>query len=227
MAFKHLIFDLDGTLIDTIEDIRAAINEALRLQGYGYSYDREGTKSLIGDGADMLLHRALREKGGDLQAFSALKPVYMELYRQHNLDLAIPFQGLVDVLSRLKEQGVDFCCVTNKPEPLAKALLESRYGKDFFACIIGASDEYPVKPHPASTLACIQKMGYALEECLYVGDSHVDIETGHNAGLPVALCTWGYEVDYAPILERAEYVLKEPSDLEKVFGARGRFYFTK
>ena len=211
--FRHLIFDLDGTLIDTIEDIRGAINAALLQCGYTYQYDREGTKSLIGDGADALLRRALREKGGDLQAFSTLKPVYMELYRQHNLDIAAPFEGLKEALAKLAEQGVDFCCVTNKPEHLAHAVLESRYGKGFFACIIGASDEYPVKPHPASTEACIAKMGYKKEECLYVGDSHVDIATGHNAGLPVALCTWGYEVDYAPILGDADYVLNHPSDL--------------
>lgn len=214
--YRHLIFDLDGTLIDTIEDIRNAINAALKICGYDYQYDREGTKGLIGDGADALLHRALREKGEDLQAFSELKPVYMKLYREHNLDVARPFDGLKETLLALKEKGVDFCCVTNKPEPLAYAVLESRYGKNFFSCIIGASDEYPVKPHPGSTLACIKKMGYRKEDCLYVGDSHVDIATGHNAGLPVALVTWGYEVDYSKIRADAEFVLDGPSELLKV-----------
>ena len=210
---RHLIFDLDGTLIDTIEDIRFAINAALKECGYDYQYDREGTKHLIGDGADMLMKRALREKGEDLQAFSALKPIYMNLYREHNLDIAAPFPGLKETLAELKKQGMDFCCVTNKPEPLAYAVLESRYGKGFFSCIIGASDSYPVKPHPGSTLACIERMGYKKEECLYVGDSHVDVETGHNAGLPVALCTWGYEVDYGSIVKDADYVLHQPTDL--------------
>lgn len=214
--YKHLIFDLDGTLIDTIEDIRFSINTALAECGYDYSFDREGTKALIGDGADALLHRALKEKGEDLRAFSTLKPVYLELYRKHNLDIAAPFPGLKETLAELKGKGIDFCCVTNKPDPLAHAVLELRYGKDFFSCIIGASDEYPVKPHPASTLACIEKMGYKKEECLYVGDSHVDIATGHNAGLKVALCLWGYEVNYASIKEDADYLLSEPSDLRNI-----------
>lgn len=213
MNYRHLIFDLDGTLIDTIEDIRFAINLALKLCGYDYSFDREGTKALIGDGADALLHRALKEKGDDLHAFSTLKPVYMQLYREHNLDIAAPFEGLKEVLLKLKQESVYISCVTNKPEPLAFAALHSRYGEDFFDCIIGASDAFPVKPHPASTHECIRRVGVPVNECLYVGDSHVDIATGHNAGLPVALCTWGYEVDYARFRSEAEFVLNAPSDL--------------
>ena len=211
--YRHLIFDLDGTLIDTIEDIAFAINLALEKCGYPQRYDRQSTKALIGDGAEMLVRRALKEKGQDLQAFSELLPIYMELYRQHNLDKAPPFPDLKEALSTLKKKGIKISCVTNKPHPLAVEVLRTRYGEGFFDCVIGASKDYPVKPNPASTLDCIAQVGVPQEECLYIGDSHVDIDTGHNAGLPVALCLWGYEVDYEKILSRADLLLREPKDL--------------
>ena len=215
--FKHLIFDLDGTLLDTIEDICLAINTALEKCGYPQRFNRETTKALIGDGADALIRRALLEKGSDLQAFSQIKPIYMELYRIHQVERAKPFDGLVNVLNELKDRGVDFCCVTNKPEPLAYTILEMHYGEGFFQKIIGASEEYPVKPHPASTNACIEMLRFKKEDCLYVGDSHVDVETGHNAGLPVALCLWGYETDYPKAIQTADFVLKTPEDLLSLF----------
>lgn len=216
MKYRHLIFDLDGTLLDTIDDICFAINKALRQCGYSHQYDRESTKALIGDGADALLHRALREKGSDLQAFSELKPVYMELYRIHQVERAHPFEGLKETLIELKRRGVRLSCVTNKPDLLAHTILDMHYGAGFFDIILGAKEGTPVKPNPSTTLTAIKEVGVPSEDCLYVGDSHVDIATGHNAGLPVALCTWGYEVDYRPILQDAEIVLNAPTELLEI-----------
>ena len=213
VRYRHLIFDLDGTLLDTIDDICFAINKALRECGYDYQYDRESTKALVGDGADMLLHRALRDKGYDAQAFAQLKPIYMEYYRIHQVERAHPFEGLKETLQRLKAKGIRLSCVTNKPDALAHTILDMHFGEGFFDFVLGAKEGLPVKPNPTSTYACMEAVGVAKEQCLYVGDSHVDIATGHNAGLPVALCLWGYEVDYAHIQGDAEYLLSTPEDL--------------
>lgn len=204
---RHLIFDLDGTLLDTITDITYAMNKALEETGFPYRYDREGTKALIGDGADECIRRALREKGSDLQCFNRLKPAYMRLYRDHQTEHAKPFPSLKETLVELKKRGFDFCCVTNKPDALASVVLNLNYGEGFFACIIGQSDAYPRKPDPAAVFACMERCGFRKEECVYIGDSHVDIQTGHNAGLPVVLCTWGYETDYASCRGEAEMVI--------------------
>ncbi len=213
MSVRHLIFDLDGTLLDTITDIRFAMNLALEKCGFPQRFDREGTKALIGDGAEECVRRALLGKRDDLQAFNTLKPVYMALYRDHQTEHAVPFEGLRETLDELKKQGITFSCVTNKPDALAQKVLELNYGKGFFRCILGQSDAYPRKPDPAMVYACMEKCGYSKEECLYVGDSHVDIDTGHNAGLKVVLCRWGYEVDYSLCEKRAEYVINAPSEL--------------
>lgn len=213
MAYRHFVFDLDGTLLDTIEDICFAINLALETKGYPWRYDRHSCRTLIGDGADALLHRALREYGQDADRFNDLKPLYMELYRKHQTERAHPFPGLKETLDELKRRGMTFSCVTNKPDLLAHTILDMHFGKGYFTHIIGANGGAPVKPSPDATLSVIESLGLEKHDCLYIGDSHVDIDTGHNAGLKVALCLWGYEVDYGPIKSRAEYVLTKPEEL--------------
>ena len=210
---RNLIFDLDGTVLDTITDITIAMNLALEETGYPYRYDREGTKALIGDGADECIRRALKEKGSDLREFNRLKPAYMRLYREHQTEHAVPFPGLKETLIELKKKGFRFSCVTNKPDALAKVVLELNYGEGFFDCIIGQSDAYPRKPDPATVYACMERCDYEKDESAYVGDSHVDIATGHNAGLPVVLCKWGYETDYASCEGDADCVVAKPRDL--------------
>ena len=213
MAYKHLIFDLDGTLLDTIEDICFAINKALAEKGYPWSYDRESCKALVGDGADALLHRALREYGQDMDRFNDLKALYMVYYKKHQTERAKPFEGMKETLDALKAKGMTFSCVTNKPDNLAHIILDMHFGAGYFEFIYGANGGTPVKPDPKVTVSVIEDLGLEKQDCLYVGDSHVDIDTGHNAGLGVALCLWGYEVDYGPLLDRAEYYLHAPSDL--------------
>ena len=137
----------------------------------------------------------------------------MELYRIHQIERAHPFEGLNKALETLKRKGVKMYCVTNKPNHLAHTILNLHFGEGFFEDIIGADERFKVKPDPESTLYCMKAHNADPSKTLYVGDSHVDIATGHNAGLPVALCLWGYEVDYEPIKGDADILLSDPRDL--------------
>ena len=211
--YRHLIFDLDGTLLDTIEDIAFAINLALEQCGYPQRFNRESARYLIGDGAEALIRRALKEKGSDLQAFNEIKPIYMELYRIHQVEHAHPYEGLVEVLTKLRDAGFSFYCVTNKPDALAHTILDMHFGKGFFKEILGAKPSLKVKPDPEGVHFVMKKHGLNPEECLYVGDSHVDVETAHNAGLPCGLCLWGYETDYPTYIPKAERTFAKPQDL--------------
>lgn len=213
--FKYLLFDLDGTILDTIDDISFAINSALEATGYPWRYDREGTKTLIGDGAEALIHRALRDHDNPIE-FARLKPVYMDLYKKHQTERARPFPFLKETLSELKELGVKMAVITNKPNALAQVIVPMHFGEEFFEAIYGIEEGDPVKPNPHFVLRYMKEAGASPKECLYVGDSHVDIATGHNAGLPVALCGWGYEVDYASVKDDAEYFLQNPRELKKI-----------
>jgi phosphoglycolate phosphatase len=155
--YKALIFDLDGTLLDTITDITEAINEALKECGYQYSYDRESTKTLIGDGSDTLVRRALREKSGDVDAFSKLNRVYMPLYLEYQNRHTKPFPGIVEALEELKKAGVDCFIVSNKPDHLVQDLIP-RYFKDgLFKECHGIKNGESVKPDPHQVNRIIEK----------------------------------------------------------------------
>lgn len=215
VMYNYLIFDLDGTILDTIDDITFAINSALEQKGYPWRYDREGTKTLVGDGADALLHRALRNHDNP-EEFQLLKPVYMALYKEHQTERAKPFLGLNAVLTELKNQGIRMAVVTNKPDALAQVIVPMHFGEGFFERIYGINEGDPVKPNPAFVFKYLNEVGAKPEECLFIGDSHVDIATGHNAGMKVLLCGWGYEVDYEAVKNDADFFAETPEELKRV-----------
>ena len=211
--YQALILDLDGTLLDTITDITDAINRALKECGYSYSYDRESTKTLIGDGSDTLVRRALRENSGDVDAFLKLNRVYMPLYLEYQNRHTKPFSGIEETLAELKKEGLKLFIVSNKPDHLVQDLIP-RYFKDgLFTECHGIKSGEPVKPNPHQVNAIIEKYGLAKDEVLYVGDSMPDILVSENAGVDCALCTWGYGKYDDETCKRAKYLLKEPKIL--------------
>ena len=210
---RNLIFDLDGTLLNTIVDINAAINEALRRCGYDYSFSVPDTRYLIGDGADALVRRALKENGGDLRRFQELKAVYMPLYKALQCDHVAPFPGLKETLEEARRSGYSFYVSTNKPHALALDVLTATYGEGFFSGILGAKEGQPVKPDPTGVLSLMEEFGLKKEECVYVGDSHVDVLTARNAGIPVILVGWGYETNYPEWKDKADYFVEDRAAL--------------
>ena len=213
MAKKHLIFDLDGTLLDTIADIAKAISMALEQCGFDRRYDRSNAKPLLGDGADALLRRALSGLSDKKEDFDRLKSAYLPNYKAYQGDSSLPFDGMVETLEKLQNDGVDLFVVTNKPDHLAQIILKDKMPTISFASIMGHKEGNPVKPNPFQVLQIIGLGNYKIEECLFIGDSHVDIDTARNAGVEIALCTWGYDEYTDALLERADYVLHRPSDL--------------
>ena len=211
--FSYFIFDLDGTILDTIEDIALAMNAALQECGYSYGYSKQEAMRLIGDGADMAVRRALAFHNEDLRGFQRLKDAYMPLYRKLQNDHVKPFAGLKDTLTKLKESGAKLYVVTNKPHALAEVVVASHYGEGFFVAVSGAKEGVPVKPDPTSLLLTMEENGIPKDKALYVGDSSVDIATAKNGGLPCALCLWGYGVYDETTLKTADYILKKPEDL--------------
>ena len=211
--YQALIFDLDGTLLDTIRDITEAINQALSDCGYTYRYDKEGTKSLIGDGVDMLIARALKEKKGDGDAFSRFKSVYMPYYLAYQNTHTSPFDGILEALKELKDRGVDLYIVSNKPDHLVKDLIPKHFGDGLFKEFFGQAEGEPVKPDPHLVNRIIKKYGYSKDEVLYVGDSLPDVLTAENAKVDCALCTWGYGKYDDPRCQNAKYRLSAPKEL--------------
>lgn len=209
---KNYIFDLDGTVLDTIEGIRVAINIALKNSGYDYSFDKEGTKHLIGEGADTLLHRALKDKDTP-ENFKKLKEEYLPLYHLEQEDHTYFFPGLKETLERMKEEGASLFICTNKPDAFAKRIVTKMFGSDLFKEICGQIEGLEVKPNPRIPNYLIEKYHLDRKETLFVGDSKTDVATAINANLPAAICLWGYGFYTDELLKKCQYIFKTNNDL--------------
>ncbi len=210
---KAFVFDLDGTLLDTLRDIRRALNAALSALGYPFSYSLKETKSFIGRGTDVLCHKALGEMD-DSDAFSKLKQTYMPLYGKYQSAHSKPYNGMPETLAFLRNRGYSLYVLSNKPDELAKAIVANFY-PGIFREVEGARDDMPKKPDPTMLLDMLNRNGLKPEDILYVGDSKPDIELGESSGAKVGLCTWGYGQYKPELLSKASYVFSRPKDLLK------------
>lgn len=209
---KNYIFDLDGTTLDTIEGIQIAINTALKNAGYNCSFDKEGTKTLIGEGADTLIHRALKEKDNE-ENFNSLKKEYLPLYHSEQENHTFLFKGQKEVLETLKKDGARLFICTNKPDAFAKRIVSKMYGDSLFEEVCGQIEGLPVKPDPRIPNYLIEKYNLKREETLFVGDSKTDISTAKNSSLKVAICLWGYGFYTEDLLSKCDYIFKDVKNI--------------
>ena len=210
--YKNVFFDLDGTLLQTVHDIAIAINEALEKADLPFHYSDEEVVRMIGNGARVLVKRALGPRGDDDELLNHVESLYMPLYKKYQNDHAKPFDGMVETLTKLKKEGIHLFVITNKPHSLADYIVKYHFG-DLFLEILGAKDDTPLKPNPYQVNLILDKYGLERKESLYVGDCYVDIDTGDNAGMDTCLCGYGYGVYDEPTISRATYFIKEPKEL--------------
>lgn len=210
--YKNYIFDLDGTTLDTIEGIQKAVNEALKAAGFGYSFDKEGTKKLLGDGADVLVHRVLGEYDNE-DNFLRLKKEYMPRYKLCQETLTFLFPHIKEVLEELKKKGAYLFVCTNKPNEYAKRIVDKLYGESLFTDVRGLYIDEAPKPNPDIPNYLLHKYQLSPAETLYVGDSYTDYLTAKGVGLDFAVCLWGYGFYNDEFKSKCDYLLSKPSDL--------------
>jgi phosphoglycolate phosphatase len=209
---QSLIFDLDGTLLDTLTDIRLAINEALKECGYHYAFSKADCHALIGNGADVLVHKALKENDTP-ERFAELKKAYMPLYAAKQEDHTKPFNGEKVTLSYLAQRGIRLFVCSNKPDALCQKVVTKYYGNDLFEEIRGIREGETPKPDPTILDEMMIRRGIDRKETVFVGDSLPDLLTAQNAQLPLCLCLWGYGFYKPELLQEAQYVIKKPKEL--------------
>ena len=189
--YKLVIFDLDGTLLDTIDDIENSVN--LTMKEFGYpTHSREMVCSFINDGSFKCIQRSLPNGKNDEENTKIVHKKYLEIYDENFCVRTKAYDGIVEMIQRLKEDGVLMAVVSNKPEKYVKILLESIYGKDTFVYMSGTGEGLPTKPSRECCDRVIQKIQVPSEKILFVGDSHVDVTTAHNAQLECAGVMWGF-----------------------------------
>ena len=212
-SFTHVIFDLDGTLLNTIEDLAAAGNHVCELHGWQtYPVDRYRYK--VGNGQLKLVERLMpAEFAGDARTFETALVEFRAYYDEHKEDHTAPYPGIEDMLDALHAAGLTLAVLTNKDHEAAAPLVERYFGKGRFALVQGRVDTYPPKPAAPVTLHVLQQLQADPATTLYVGDSNVDVRTGHNAGLRVAGVSWGFRGRAELEEEGADYIADTPSQL--------------
>ena len=187
MTYKTYLFDMDGTLLDTLDDLTAAVNHTLAQYGYPLR-TREEVRRGLGNGAVKLMASVLPE-GEDTPDFAAIMQDYTAWYQAHACELTRPYPGVPELLERLTRQGCRVAIVSNKPHGAACELAEK-----FFPGVptFGESPATPRKPAPDMVFHALTALGAEKDAAVYVGDSEVDVQTARNAGLPLITVSWGF-----------------------------------
>lgn len=190
--YRACIFDLDGTLCDSVESIAYCANHALRDLGMKEAA-LEDYKIFVGDGVDMLVRRLLHFNGqkSDRQ-FDVLKEKYMGYFLNGCMYHVTPFPGISDALRELKRLGAKLGVISNKPHANTLNVIGQVFGEGVFDWVQGQTEEMPRKPDPTGALYTAQKLGVLPEECLYVGDTGTDMRTGTAAGMYTVGVLWGF-----------------------------------
>ena len=189
---RLVVFDLDGTLVDSSRDIQASLNATLqRLAPGTKALPLERVLAFVGEGARLLIERALEDTSLALPVDEVLA-VYIDCYRERLLDTTRLYPGVADALAALGPAGPALGVLTNKPGDMSRTILAGLGVADRFARILGAGDVPARKPDPAGLVALLDELGVATSEAWLVGDSATDVQTGRAAGVRVAGVAWGF-----------------------------------
>lgn len=187
--YRLVIFDLDGTMLNTIGDLAAAGNYTLAQMGLP-THGEERYKMFVGNGIPKLIERMLPEGSSDADRKTAYR-IFSEYYEKHKSDRTVPYKGIAELLSELRERGIAAACCTNKDHRFAAELLKSFFGDDL-AEVVGAGAGFPIKPDPSAARYLAEKYLCGNDHALYVGDSGVDMQTAANADLDCCGVLWGF-----------------------------------
>lgn len=210
--YKYFIFDLDGTVADTLEDLKSALNEMLTALDLP-NIDREKVRASINHGVTHLVKCCLPDDKGEDQAFlEKAIGIYREAYDKYCLDKIAPYEGVKDALSALKENGCRLALLSNKQDNCVK-LIAKKLFKGCFEITMGGGSGFPHKPSPESALHIAEKFEAKPSDVVFVGDSDVDIQTAKNAGMVAVGASWGYRGRDALEKAGADFIANSPKNI--------------
>jgi phosphoglycolate phosphatase len=211
-TFRGVIFDLDGTLLDTLGDIADAANCVLAKHGFP-PHPLADYRQFVGDGVQMLITRALPPDRRDPDTVRACLQTMDSEYQRHLNQTAQPYAGVSELLSSLKRRNLRLAVLSNKPDQFTARCVTDFFGKDLFNPILGLRADRPRKPDPAGALEIARSWGVAPSDILYLGDSGTDMQTAVSAGMFPLGVLWGYRDQPELLATGARALLKHPGDL--------------
>ncbi len=212
LQYKAAIFDLDGTLVDTLEDLAISVNEMLASYGFP-THTIDEYRYFLGNGSKKLIERTLPKEKAQDEAFviEAMKR-YQAIY-EHHRDHTGPFKGIQEVLDKLKAMGIPMGVCTNKHQQAADEIIGGMFPKGTFTTVMGDRPGLPIKPDPTKPLMMAKEYGVKPEEVAYFGDTSVDMDTAVNAGfLPIGVL-WGFRPEKELLEHGAKVILARPDEL--------------
>ena len=215
MKYRAVVFDLDGTLLNTLEDLADSLNRVLEAKGLP-THPLEAFRYFVGNGAAKLVSRALPpEQRNDAlcaDCLAAFRQAYQENWNQKTK----PYKGVAELLDGLTAQGIKMAVLTNKPQHFAELCMQAHFSDWHFDIILGQRDGIPMKPDPAGPREILRSLAVPAQACLYVGDSDVDMTTALNAHMHPVGALWGFRSEEELNAAGAAEVIAQPTDLLKL-----------
>lgn len=191
MDCKGLIFDLDGTLLDTLDDLADAANATLSHFGFPV-HEVDAYRYFVGEGLQTLMLRIIPEQEADEKKLILYMEKFAEIYRTTWNKRSVPYQGIPEMLAALSHEGLKLAVLSNKPHAFTKICVETFFPDNPFLYVYGQRDGVPKKPDPAGAIELAVKMGLQVSEIIYVGDTATDMKTGNGAGMKTIGVEWGF-----------------------------------
>ncbi len=211
---KAVVFDLDGTLINSLDDLANSVNHTLMEFGFP-THETEKYKYFIGRGMANLIYNALPEDKRDGDTQKSVLDTFMAYYKLHSTDNTAPYKDIPELLDALCRMGIKTAVVTNKAHAAAEKIVNQLLPDRFDVCF-GQRPDIPTKPDPTLTLMAIKELGAQTHECLYVGDSGGDMVTAVNSGAVPVGVLWGFREEKELIDNGAKHIISNPTELIEV-----------
>ncbi len=214
MPIETVLFDMDGTILSTMEDLYDTINYSLEHFGFRRRTAEE-VRQFVGSGADELVRRALADQNATPEQVAEVAHFFRGWYESHNCNKTRPYPGIPKLLEQLKRAGIKAAVVSNKPDVITRALAEL-----FFPGLpaYGQVSDLPAKPAPDLVYRALREMDMPRETAVYVGDSEVDVQTARNAGMPLCAVCWGFRTREELVAAGAECISADAGELAKNLG---------
>jgi phosphoglycolate phosphatase len=211
MNHSSIIFDLDGTLLDTLYDIAETANAVLARHGFPIHVKHE-YKHFVGDGLSVLMKR-ITPAGVNETIISSCCQLFMQLYAASWMKTCRPYDGIEDMLAAIKQKGLSMAVLSNKPHAFTKLFVERFFPHATFTCVYGQREGIAKKPDPVAALEIVKKQGGNPGMMFFVGDTPIDIQTGKASGMKTVAVTWGFRSIHELQKENPDIIINSPMEL--------------
>ncbi len=215
MKYKAVLFDLDGTLLDTLKDLGESMNKVLKKFGFPV-FDIEDYKYFVGEGIETLVRKVLPETDRDLNMIKKCLCVMRSEYGRHWADNTKPYRNISKLLDKLEQLGFRKAILSNKPDNFTKLIAARLLSAWKFDCVLGAKPSVPVKPDPQSAIEIARALNVSTREFLYLGDTSIDMKTARASGMYPVGVLWGFRKADELLQSGAKILIDDPLELLEI-----------